>query len=65
MEKITINQMPKVQNEEQRQHLIRYVNFINSRPERKLKQKGFETHHIYPKSIAEKTVLMILMVIGI
>jgi len=52
--RITIEQMPPVENEEQKRHLIRYVNFINSRPERDLHQKGFHTHHIYPKSIAKK-----------
>lgn len=54
MTKIMVNQLPSVKNEEQMRHLIRYVNFINSRPERKLKQKGFHTHHIYPKSMAKK-----------
>ena len=54
MTRITIDQMPKVENEEQKRHLIRYVNFINSRPERKLKQKGFSTHHVYPVSLAKK-----------
>jgi hypothetical protein len=52
--RVTLEQMPPVKNEEQKRHLIRYVNFINSRPKRELKQKGFETHHIYPKSIAKK-----------
>lgn len=32
--------MPKVREDCQR-HLVRYVNFINSRPERKLKQRCF------------------------
>ena len=43
MKRITIEKLPSVQNEEQKRHLIRYVNFINSRPERKLKQKGYDT----------------------
>lgn len=54
MTRIALERMPPVQNEEQKRHLVRYVNFINSRPERKLKQKGFKTHHIYPRSIAKK-----------
>jgi len=54
MKRITIEKLPSVQNEEQKRHLARYVNFINSRPERKLHQKGFHTHHVYPKSIAKK-----------
>ena len=54
MERITIEKLPSVENEEQKRHLVRYVNFINSRPERDLKQKGFETHHVYPKSLAKK-----------
>jgi len=54
MKRITIEKLPSVQNEEQKRHLIRYVNFINSRPERKLKQKGYDTHHIYPKSMSIK-----------
>ena len=54
MQRITVDQLPSVENDEQMRHLVRYVNFINSRPGRKLKQKGFETHHIYPKSIAKK-----------
>ena len=54
MKRITIEKLPSVQNEEQKRHLIRYVNFINSRPERALKQRGFATHHIYPKSLAKK-----------
>ena len=54
MKRITIEQMPPAKNEEQKRHLVRYVNFINSRPERDLHQKGFHTHHIYPKSLAKK-----------
>ena len=53
MERITIDQMPEVKNEECLRHLNRYVIFINSRPERDLRQNGFHTHHIYPKSIAK------------
>lgn len=45
--------MPKVKIENLR-HLKRYIDFINSRPTRKLRQKGFSTHHIYPTSIAIK-----------
>ena len=52
--RISVEQMPPVENEEQKRHLIRYVNFINTRPERDLHQKGFHTHHIYPKSLAKK-----------
>ena len=52
-ERISINSLPIVKKENLK-HLVRYVNFINSRPERKLKQKGFETHHVYPRSIAKK-----------
>jgi len=54
MTRITIEKIPEVKSEEQKRHLVRYVNYINSRPERELKQKGFHTHHIYPKSIARK-----------
>jgi hypothetical protein len=54
MERISVNQLPPVKNEEQMKHLKRYVNFINSRPEIDLHQKGFHTHHIYPKSLAKK-----------
>lgn len=54
MQRITIEKLPSVQNEEQKRHLVRYINFINSRPERELKQRGFHTHHIYPRSIAIK-----------
>jgi hypothetical protein len=52
--RISVEQMPPVKNEEQKRHLIRYVNFVNTRPERDLHQKGFHTHHIYPKSLAKK-----------
>ena len=52
--RISVEQMPEVENDEQMRHLVRYVNFINSRPERNLKQKGFHTHHIYPRSTAKK-----------
>lgn len=44
---------PKVSLENQK-HLNRYIQFISSSPNRKLKQKGFHTHHIYPRSIAIK-----------
>lgn len=53
MERISIENLPPVDSKNQK-HLMRYVNFINSRPERELHQKGFHTHHIYPKSIAVK-----------
>jgi len=53
MKKISIENLPSVDSKNQK-HLVRYVNFINSRPERELHQKGFHTHHIYPKSIAVK-----------
>jgi len=53
MQRITIEKMPEVKFENE-VHLQRYVNFINSRPERELRQKGFHTHHIYPRSIAKK-----------
>lgn len=51
--RITIEQMPPVENEERKRHLIRYVNFINSRPERDLIKNGkyFNIHHIVPKSL--------------
>ena len=52
-EKISIENLPSVDSKNQK-HLVRYVNFINSRPERELHQKGFHTHHIYPKSLAKK-----------
>jgi len=52
-ERITLEKMPEVKTKNSI-HIIRYVNFINSRPERELRQKGFETHHIYPKSLAKK-----------
>jgi hypothetical protein len=52
-EKVSIENLPSVDSKNQK-HLVRYVNFINSRPERELHQKGFHTHHIYPKSIAKK-----------
>ena len=52
MERISVEQMPEVENEEQMRHLVRYVNFINSRPERDLHQKSFHTHHVYPRSMA-------------
>ena len=52
-EKVSIENLPSVDSKNQK-HLIRYANFINSRPERELHQKGFHTHHIYPKSIAKK-----------
>jgi hypothetical protein len=52
--RISVEQMPEVENDEQMRHLVRYVNFINSRPERALKQRGFATHHIYPRSLAKK-----------
>lgn len=44
---------PQVSLENQK-HLNRYIQFISSRPNRKLKQKGFHTHHIYPRSMAIK-----------
>lgn len=52
MERISIDQMPKtiIENE---QYLIDYVNFINSRPERDLKERNgkiWEVHHVIPKS---------------
>lgn len=53
MQRISIEQMPHVKNENLI-HLKRYVKFINSRPERDLHQDGFDTHHIYPKSIAKR-----------
>lgn len=51
--RISVEQMPPVENEEQKRHLIRYVNFINSRPERDLIKDGkyFNVHHIVPKSL--------------
>ena len=52
MERITIEKMPPIKDENLI-HLQRYVTFINSRPERKLKQKGMCEHHIYPKSMAK------------
>ena len=42
---------PQVSLENQK-HLNRYIQFINSRPNRKLKQEGFHTHHVYPRSVA-------------
>lgn len=54
MQRVLVNQLLPVKNEEQMRHLVRYVNFINSRPKRDLHQKGFHTHHIYPKSLAKK-----------
>ena len=54
MERISVEKMPEVENEEQMRHLVRYVNFINSRPERDLHQKSFHTHHVYPRSMAIK-----------
>jgi hypothetical protein len=51
--KLLSTDLPSVSSENQI-HLERYVKFINSRPERKLRQKGFHTHHIYPRSMAEK-----------
>lgn len=51
--RISIDKLPNVEPKNLK-HLIRYCNFINSRPERKLHQKGFHTHHIYPKSLAKK-----------
>ena len=53
MERISLEKMPPVKNENL-VHLKRYVQFINSRPIRELHQKGFHTHHIYPRSIAIK-----------
>lgn len=55
-EKLTIQQMPSVEDENLI-HLNRYVKFINSRPVRKLRQRGFHTHHIYPKSMAKKNAI--------
>lgn len=51
MERVTVEQMPPA-NKENQKHLIRYVNFINSRPERDLKKDGvfFNIHHIVPRS---------------
>lgn len=53
MTRISFKQMPPVKNEEQKRHLIRYVNFINSRPERDLIKDGsyFNVHHIIPRSL--------------
>lgn len=53
MTRISFEQMPPVKNEEQKRHLIRYVNFINSRPERDLIKDGsyFNVHHIIPRSL--------------
>lgn len=53
MQRITIEQLSEVKNENL-VHLNRYIKFINSRPERKLRQDGFHTHHIYPRSIAKR-----------
>jgi len=52
-ERITVEQMPLIKNENLI-HLERYVKFINSRPERELNQRGYSTHHVYPRSIAKK-----------
>lgn len=51
--RISVEQMPEVKNEEQMRHLVRYVNFINSRPERDLIKDGkfFNIHHIIPRSL--------------
>ncbi len=56
MTKIMVSQLPSVKNEEQMRHLVRYVNFINSRPERDLIKNGkcFDIHHIVPKSLNGK-----------
>lgn len=42
---------PQVSLENQK-HLNRYIQFISSRPNRKLKQEDFHTHHVYPRSVA-------------
>jgi hypothetical protein len=54
--RISVEQMPEVENDEQMRHLVRYVNFINSRPERDLIKNGkyFNVHHIVPKSLNGK-----------
>ena len=52
VERITIEQMPKALAENEH-FLIDYVNFINSRPERNLKERDgskWEVHHVIPKS---------------
>lgn len=52
MERISIEKMPSIKNEENLIHLNRYVNFINSRPERDCKkEKLYEIHHMIPKSL--------------
>lgn len=52
MERITVEKMPEVKNENLI-HLQRYVKFINSRPERDLKKDGlyFNIHHIVPRAL--------------
>lgn len=51
--RISIDKLPTVEPGNMK-HIVRYCNFINSRPGRKLHQRGFHTHHIYPKSLAKK-----------
>ena len=51
-ERLLMNQMPKTLKENEK-FLIEYVNFINTRPERSLKERDgskWEVHHIVPKS---------------
>jgi hypothetical protein len=44
--------LPPVPDPENHRHIIRYVSFINSRPERDLKkEKGFCLHHVLPVSM--------------
>jgi hypothetical protein len=49
---ITESLLPSIPIPENHRHLVRYINFINSRPERNLKKEiGFCFHHVLPVSM--------------